>query len=174
MGWLFAGVAQPESVAEHSFGMSWLALLLAEQINESYTEQGLTQPLDIAKITQIALVHDMAESLLTDLPKRSTAILGKAVKYQAEAEAMQQIFQQMPNGAYYIACWHEYADAATPEGRLTRDADKLEMIHQALCYEQRGHRNLAEFWSEPQWHYPSSRNLFEELYRLRANTPVSS
>jgi putative hydrolases of HD superfamily len=170
-GWLLAGVADPESIAEHSFIMSWLALLLAEQINNDYREQGLTQPLDVAKVTQIALVHDVAESILTDLPKRSTELLGKAVKYQAEADAMHQLFQQMPNGAYYIACWQEYADGATPEGRLVRDADKLEMIHQALCYEQSGQRNLNEFWQEQQWHYAASRNLFEELYRLRFSHP---
>ena len=169
MGWLFAGITQPESVAEHSFVMSWLALLLAEQINTAYPTQGLSQPLDIAKVTHIALVHDVAESLLTDLPKRSAELLGKSAKYQAEATAMQQIFQQMPNRAYYIGCWQEYADAATPEGRLVRDADKLEMIHQALCYEQNGQRNLAEFWQTQAWHYPASQNLFEELCRLRFN-----
>jgi putative hydrolase of HD superfamily len=166
-GWLFAGVAQPESVADHSFVMSWVALLLAEQINLAYHAQGLDQPLDVAKIAQIALVHDLAESILTDLPKRSTDLLGKAVKHQAEALAMQQICQHLPNHAHYLACWQEYVDGATPEGRLVRDADKLEMIHQALCYEQAGQRNLGEFWQAQQWHYPLSRNFFEELWRLR-------
>ncbi len=171
-GWLFAGVAQPESVAEHSFVMSWLALLLAEQINLAYQEQGLSQPLDVAKVAQIALVHDLAESILTDLPKRSTDLLGKAVKHEAEAFAMRQICRQLPNHAYYLACWQEYVDAATPEGRLVRDADKLEMIHQALCYEQAGQRNLGEFWQAHQWYYPISRNFFEELGRLRHNHPA--
>lgn len=169
MGWLFAGIAHPESVAEHSFVMSWLALLLAEQINLEYNTQGLTQPLDIAKIAHIALVHDVAESILTDLPKRSADLLGKQIKHQAEATAMQQLFAQMPNGAYYIDCWQAYAEAATPEARLVRDADKLEMIHQALCYEQTGQRNLAEFWQTHHWHYPASQNLFEALCRLRFN-----
>lgn len=172
-GWLFAGVAQPESVAEHSFVLSWLALLLAEQINLAYPAQGLNQPLDVARVVQVALVHDLAESILTDLPKRSTDLIGKAVKHQAEALAMQQIFQQLPNHAYYLACWQEYVDGATPEGRLVRDADKLEMIHQALCYEQTGQRNLAEFWQAHEWHYPVSRNFFEELCRLRSNTDSS-
>jgi putative hydrolases of HD superfamily len=168
-GWLLAGVAQAESVAEHSFVMSWLALLLAEQINTDYRTQGLDRPLDVAQVAQIALVHDLAESILTDLPKRSTDLLGKAVKHGAEATAMQQIFQQMPNHAHYIACWQEYVDGTTPEGRLVRDADKLEMIHQAFCYEQAGHRNLDEFWQAPPWHYQACRNLFEELWRLRVN-----
>lgn len=168
-GWLFAGVAQPESVAEHSFVTSWLALLLAEQINLAYNEQGLSQPLDVARVAHIALVHDLAESLLTDLPKRSTDLLGKSVKHRAEALAMEQICQHLPNQPHYLACWQEYVDGVTPEGRLVRDADKLEMIHQALCYEQAGQRNLDEFWQAHQWHYPVSRNFFEELCRLRAN-----
>lgn len=167
-GWLFAGVAQPESVAEHSFVMCWLALLLAEAINENYQDQGLAQPLDVAKVAQIALIHDVAESMVTDLPKRSTDLLGKTIKYQAEAAAMQTIFQQMPNSAAYLTCWQEYVDGATPEARLVRDADKLEMIHQALCYEQTGQRNLGEFWQDHQWHYPVSRNLFTALCRLRS------
>ena len=166
-GWFFAGITQPESVAEHSFAVSWLAILLAEQVNHTWESQGLTAPLDLGKIMQIALVHDLAESVLTDLPKRSTELIGKAVKHQAEATVMQELFRQMPNGAQYVACWQEYADGVTPESRLVRDADKLEMLHQALCYEQGGQRNLGEFWQEQPWHYPASRSLLEELHRLR-------
>ncbi len=167
-GWLLAGIRQPESIADHSFAMSWLAIFLAEAINTNYALQGLTAPLQVAHIIQIALVHDLAESVLTDLPKRSTELIGKAVKQQAEADALAQLFRQMPNGAHYCACWQEYADGATPEGRLVRDADKLEMVHQALRYEQTGQRNLHEFWQDHQWHYPASRNLFDELCRLRS------
>jgi putative hydrolases of HD superfamily len=166
-GWFFAGITQPESVAEHSFVATWVAILLAEQVNQSWESQGLATPLDLGKIMQIALVHDLAESVLTDLPKRSTDLIGKAVKYQAEATVLQQLFQQMPNGDRYVACWQEYADGATPEARLVRDADKLEMIHQALCYEQGGQRNVGEFWQEQLWHYPASQSLVEELQRLR-------
>ena len=168
-GWLLAGIRQPESVADHSFAMSWLAILLAETINVDYRAQGLTAPLQVAHLLQIALVHDLAECLLTDLPKRSTELIGKEVKHQAEADALAQFFQQMPNRAHYQACWQEYVEGITPEGRLVRDADKLEMIHQALCYEQTGQRNLHEFWQGHQWHYPASRNLFDEFCRFRSN-----
>ncbi|MBX3012121.1 MAG: HD domain-containing protein [Caldilineaceae bacterium] len=168
-GWLLAGIRQPESVAEHSFSVSWLAIWLAEAINTHWEDHALTAPLDLTQVMQIALVHDLAESILTDLPKRSTDLLGKAIKHGAEAKAIQQIFQELPNGAHYITCWQSYAQGTTPEGRLVRDADKLEMIHQALCYEQGGQRNLDDFWQGHQWHYTLSRNLFDELCRLRFN-----
>ena len=50
-----------------------------------------------------------------------------------------------------------------PEGRLVRDADKLEMIHQALRYEQTGQRNLAEFFATPRWNFTLSAQLYATL-----------
>ncbi len=166
-GWLLAGVVNPESVAEHSFGVIWLALLLAEQINQGWAAAGLTQPLDAGQVMQIALVHDVAESLLTDLPKRSAELLGRGIKYNAEAQAMQQLFAEQPGGDQWIGCWNAYANAATPEARLVRDADKLEMVQQALRYEQRGQRNLEEFWQGHTWHYAASSILYEHFLSQR-------
>ncbi len=46
MGWLLAGVAPAESVAEHSFGVAFLSLLLVDAINDSWEAEGLAEPLD--------------------------------------------------------------------------------------------------------------------------------
>jgi len=167
-GWLFAGVPQPESIADHSYGTIWMALLLAEEINQDYGAQGLSAPLDCAKVTQIALVHDLAESVLTDLPKRSTDLLGKVHKHRAEATAVEALLRPMPNGAEYIACWHAYSTGATPESQLVRDADKLEMLFQALRYAESGHQNLHDFWLGHEWHYPATEALWQTLCKQRA------
>ncbi len=167
-GWLFAGVRQPESIADHSYATIWTALLLAETINQEWQKQGLTAALDIPRLLQIALVHDLAESILTDLPKRSTDLVGKAVKHQAEAEAIQTLLQQLPNGTSYIAYWQEYAAHITPESRLAHDADKLEMVQQALRYEEMGHRNLQDFWEGHRWNFPASEALWQDLLRQRS------
>ena len=167
-GWLFAGIRQPESIADHSYATIWLALLLTEEINQQWAAQGLSAPLDRHRVMQIALVHDLAESILTDLPKRSTDLVGKVVKHQAEATATEQLLHELPNGATYIACWHEYTAAATPESHVVRDADKLEMVAQALRYEEMGHRKLQEFWEGHQWHYSASERLWQALLAQRA------
>jgi len=167
-GWLFAGIRQPESIADHSYATIWTALLLTETVNQNWQDQGLSAPLDQFKVMQIALVHDVAESILTDLPKRSTELVGKAVKHQAEAEAAEKLFQGLPNGAIYVACWHEYTAAITPESRVVRDADKLEMIAQALRYEETGHQNLQDFWEGHQWYYAASEALWQELQHQRS------
>lgn len=166
-GWFFAGVRQPESIADHSYATVWTALLLAEEMNRDPAAQGLPAPVDCAKVAQIALVHDLAESIVTDLPKRSTDLLGKAQKQQAEAEAITTLLQSMPNGEVYIAAWHEYTAGETVEGRLVREADKLEMLAQALRYAESGHQNLQDFWEGHQWSFPACAALWVELEQQR-------
>lgn len=166
-GWLLAGITNPESIADHTSATALLALMLAEQINVGWEGYELEGPLDVGQIARLALVHDLAESLLTDLPHRSTDLLGKEVKRAAEARAVREIMAGLPNGDSYVALWTEYDAAATPEARLVKDADKLEMVQQALHYEGRGHANLDEFWHGHEWYYSASEALFQVLREQR-------
>lgn len=166
-GWLFAGIAQPESIADHTSAVALLTLLLATEINRDFVAHQLDRPLDIGRAVQIALVHDLAESVLTDLPKRSTELIGESVKHAAEWNTLHEMLADHPAQDDVLRYWQEYSDASTPEGRLVRDADKLEMIHQALRYEQAGNRNLAEFFRTHRWHYAVSESLYFSLYNSR-------
>jgi putative hydrolase of HD superfamily len=166
-GWLLAGVSQPESVAEHTCATALLAYFLAELINQAPDAHGLADPLDVGRVAAIALVHDLAESDLSDLPRQATRLLGEPVKHAAEARALGELFSALPTGERMLALWHEYAEAATPEARLVRDADKLEMVYQAWSYEQAGQQRLGEFWEGHRWHYRAVEQLFETLLRRR-------
>lgn len=166
-GWLLAGVNPVESVAEHSFAVALLALQLAETINQDWVNQGLTDPLLLERVIGTALVHDLAESILTDLPKRSADLLGRTVKHNAEAKALTHLLSGLPNAEQYQQLWADYAAGSSPEARVVRDADKLEMVHQALCYARRGQSNLDEFWSNHTWYYPASADLFAYLVAVR-------
>jgi putative hydrolase of HD superfamily len=166
-GWLLAGVAQPESVAEHSWATALLALALAQAINGDLAANGLRDPLDVGLVVQIAIVHDFAESILTDLPLRATKLIGKDVKHKAEATALEQLTHNLPASVDLISLWREYSELASPEGRLVRDADKLEMVHQALAYEQAGNQNLGEFWPQSSWQYEISAQVFAVLIAER-------
>lgn len=166
-GWLLAGVAQPESVAEHSYATALLAMALAAEINRAPEDHDLPTPLDIGRVVQIALVHDLAEATLTDLPKRATDVLGQAVKHEAEERGLRAALGDHPEGDLYLALWQEYAEGATPESRAVRDADKLEMVYQASVYETAGHRRLSEFWEGHRWQFSISEEIFECLRRAR-------
>jgi putative hydrolase of HD superfamily len=167
-GWLLNGVVPCESVADHSLAVALLAIGLAETVNEDWAAEGLVRPLDVGQVVTIAVVHDLAEGLLTDLPKRSTELLGKEVKHAAEAKAMAIILGAVANGDKYLRLWEDYNSAASPEARLVRDADKLEMMHQALVYERAGQRNLEEFWEAGIWHFAAAARVYAELRRKRS------
>lgn len=163
MGWLLAGVANAESVAAHAYATTVLALALAQAINQAPASQGLTSPLAITRVLQIALLHDLAESIVTDLPKRATETLGEDAKHAAERAAWQQLAGDSALLADWALLWQEYESGATPEARLVRDVDKLEMIHQALRYTESGNRRLKEFLDDRAWAYPVSSRLRQTL-----------
>jgi putative hydrolase of HD superfamily len=70
-GWLLNGVTPCESVADHTTGVALLTLALAGAINADWQRAGLARPIDAGRAVMLATLHDLAESVITDLPKRS-------------------------------------------------------------------------------------------------------
>lgn len=166
-GWLMRGAPHVESVADHSYATTLVALALVEVLNASGV---LPAPLDLEKVLTIAALHDLAEARLTDLPASAQRLIPAAVKRQAEVTALGEMLAGLPGAERLVAAWHEFEDASTPEGRLVRDADKIEMMVQCLRYEQTGVRSLAEFWAAMDrhtWHYALSADLYVRLKALR-------
>ena len=81
-GWLLRGVPDAESIADHSFGTAFVVLALADVLNASGT---LPAPLDAGKALTIAVLHDLPEARLTDLPGPTKHLIPAEVKSQAEA-----------------------------------------------------------------------------------------
>ncbi len=162
-GWLLAGVPRPESIADHSFGVGVLALFLAEWVNQDPAGEGLERPLDVGRVVILALLHDLAESMLTDLPKRTSQLLGQEAKHRAEEAVMARLLAPLPGGAAYQELWAEYDAGSSPEARLVKDADKLEMVHQAIQYARQGVQGLDEFRQGHGWHYRASQLFFQFL-----------
>ena len=161
------GVPHVESVAEHSHAMTLVALALADVLNASDT---LAVPLNLEKVLAIAVLHDLAETRLTDLPASAQRLIPDAIKSQAEATVMRDLLGSLPSAERLMDWWHEFEDESTPEGWLVRDADTIEMMVQCLRYEQAGARSLDEFWSaidRHAWHYPISADVYAHLKAMR-------
>jgi putative hydrolase of HD superfamily len=161
-GWLMRDVPHVESVAEHSYGVAFVALALADSLGD--------WTLDLEKVLVMALLHDLGEVRLTDLPASANRLLPEEVKSQAEARAVGELLAPLPTAGRLAALWQEFEEQASPEGRLVRDADKLEMMVQCLRYEQAGSRGLDEFWQamdQRRWHYPLCAELYAKLKALR-------
>lgn len=160
-GWLQRGIPYAESVAEHTFGVAVLALLVGDCV----------AGIDRGKLLAIALVHDLAEALLGDLPASARRLIGADVKHEAERHAAEELFAALPGRAEYLALWEEYATGGSIEARLIKELDRLEMLAQALAYERVGSRTLSEFWANADqgWsdEFPAVCALAASLIALR-------
>ena len=137
-GYLLRGVADPESVSAHSHFMAVLALLFLEQYPGQW---------DAEKVLAMALVHDLPEARLMDIPMPYADAYLRTAKSHAEQEIADHLFEGI---APRLAQLHaEFAAAETPEARLLRGLDKAQMMIKVLCYESENRGNLQEFWRNP-------------------------
>jgi putative hydrolase of HD superfamily len=164
-GYVLRGVANPESVSEHSFHVIFLVWTLGPRI----------EGIDVGRAVEIALVHDLAELRIGDLPRTSSHYFPEGAKQVAEAAAMADVLAPLPERA--LRLYEEYQQAATPEARLVKACDKLQLMLKVAVYERWGTGALAEFWDNPgnfpDGGFPVVRQLFEEL-RARRNAEVSA
>lgn len=137
-GWLQRGVptAQVESIAEHTFSLAALVLLVGDQISG----------LDRGRLLTIAILHDIAEALVGDLPFSARRLFGIEAKQQAEHHGMIELLNGLPQAEAYLQLWEEYARGSSREARLVKQLDRVEMLSQALAYERAGSRAMGEFW----------------------------
>lgn len=117
--WLSDG--RHESVAEHSWRMSLMALLVAPHLNVK---------VDVERLLKTVIVHDLVEAIAGDGPVFDFIDDGaaRARKIQMEEDAMKQIVNMLPdiNGAEVEQLWQEFENASTDEARVAKALDKLE------------------------------------------------
>ncbi|ASJ00882.1 HD domain-containing protein [Thermococcus gorgonarius] len=131
-GWLLRGIPNPESIADHSFRTALITLFLGEELRR----KGIA--LDLERALKIALIHDLGEARITDIPFPAQRYFNKV---EGERKALVEMV-----GSEYLALFDEYEQESTLEGKLVKFADRLEMLLQALEYEKSGFSGLEEFW----------------------------
>lgn len=137
-GYVLRGVPEPESVAAHSHFVALLALLFVEQFPGVYNRD---------RLLAMALVHDLAESRLMDIPMPYADAYLKDAKQKAEQAITEDLLGGLPGN---LADLHTEFDAAsTPEARLLRGLDKAQMMIKVACYEREHRGCLDEFWVNP-------------------------
>lgn len=133
-GWWHAGVRDPESVAEHTMRVAQLAAIIA-------VEEGA----DPARASLLALWHDTQETRTGDLPHTINDYLSKPEPRQITADQTANLPERTRN--VIRAAVDEYESKQSAEALCARDADKLEMLLQAVEYRDIGvHR--VDGWIE--------------------------
>lgn len=149
-GWIDRGVplAEVESVADHSYLTALIAWMAS-----------IDDPaLDSDRVLKLAMVHDLAESIVGDAPpyeahevpdrsnleavraffsvRHNRSPVQSAAKKAGEHEAFLELAAGMPPGTQseLSSLWAEYEGQSTPEARFVKDVDRLEAYLQALHY----------------------------------------
>jgi 5'-deoxynucleotidase YfbR-like HD superfamily hydrolase len=114
------------TIAEHSYSTTVISMILSD-----------LEGLNTEKIVKMALLHDLAESIIGDIIPDNIA---KNEKVRKENIAMKQILKNLPNkiAEPYFEIWIEYQKNSSQESRLLHDIDKLEMAFQAKFYQNKG------------------------------------
>lgn len=122
----YTSAGTPESVAEHSWRLCLMALVLHEHFPD----------VDLGRLLAICVVHDLGEAISGDVPApeqvRRLAADPSARKAAQEREDLLMLVAPLPEGVQrmIVSLWDEYEGAATAEARLAKALDKLETILQ--------------------------------------------
>ena len=120
-GWILkTGIMEPESVADHTFRMTLMAMIIGDINN-----------LDTCKMIRMAILHDLGEAITGDLLPQE-----KINKKQEEENAMEQILNLLPKkiSMQYSSVWRELKMGLSLEAKLVKQIDRFEMAFQALEY----------------------------------------
>jgi putative hydrolase of HD superfamily len=151
-GWISHNISLQdiESVADHSFTTSLLAMLLADL----EAERGVK--IDVEKVLRMAILHDLAESLTFDISKEYLeymGIKGEAMKHEIETTAWEHIVKGMEQPSLsreYAAIQNHYDEDASSEAKIVHAADSMDILLQVVNYERMGypHSLLLDLWEE--------------------------
>ena len=105
-----------ESVAEHSWRLSVMALLCADEYPD----------IDIQKVVKMCLIHDFGEALTGDIPSFYKTDADEA----KEDHAIERILSMLPGNtsAELAALFAEMEALETPEAKLFKALDNMEAV----------------------------------------------
>jgi putative hydrolase of HD superfamily len=137
---VYRNVPQAESVADHSWRVAALCMLLQQESS-----------IDITKAMEMAILHDLAESIIGDIAPFDN--ISKDEKKRLEHDAISYISDVLRNASgntsdcHLLQVMEEYEARESATAKAVKDLDLLDMLIQATEYEERyGHINLQDFF----------------------------
>ncbi len=165
MGYVLRGVPDPESISEHSWHVGFLVWALAPRV----------PGVDVGHAMEVAMIHDLAEVRTGDLPRVAARYFADGAKADAERSVVEELTGPLSERAGALLA--EYQAAETPEARLVKACDKLQLMLKVAVYERWGAGGLAEFWDNPD-NFPdygiaAVREMFDQLRAHRDGAATS-
>lgn len=163
-GWIWRGVKNSESIAQHTFRMALMNWLLARKASPSF---------NLEKVIKSSLVHDLCEVYLGDItpywgllpkdPRAKREALKKWIRLTKEKKekraerkekrekiALEKLVKSLPSTLKkeIMNVWLDYEGHTLPEGRFVKQGDKVETLIQAIEYFGIKPDSLAQAWWE--------------------------
>lgn len=162
-GWVSKVKAEDaESVADHTFSMCALVMLLSDMLG-----------LDTQRAMKMAILHDLAESILGDYMPGDVSAGQKILQ---EKKAMESILSGLPRKtrSEYETIWLEFLENKTEVAKFVHRVDKLEMALQASVYAKQGYaaKLLAPFFESAKTAVGDEGDVVSEI--LNSLRPASA
>ena len=134
-GWVQRGVSDPETVASHSYAVALLTMMIAD-----------LRGLNTLDAVRMALIHDLAESIIGDLTPEMKMRLGDLE--ERERRFFEDLVKLVPKelAETYLDSWRRFSRGEDEVSRLVREVDKLERGLQAMRYLRKGYREVKEIY----------------------------
>ena len=136
-GWIDKlAIKNPESVADHTFAMAIIGMILSDSKN-----------FNTEKILKMILLHDLAESVTGDITPEQKGVIDKK---RLENKTMKEILSNLSEEIQtkYLDIWDEYQDNKTIDANLVHQIDKFEMALQAKIYEKQTNSEKTKVFFE--------------------------
>lgn len=168
-GWVWRGVKDPETVAEHSFRLTFFTWLLGQGIH-----------LNMKRALVMALFHDLCETYAGDLTphygtpnhkkikavsqskereellkrwirlSQKEKIRASQLRKSAERKALLMLVRSLPPSLRQevFGLWVDFENGLSVEGKFVKQLDKLEVLLQAIEYFGTGSDTFVTAWWE--------------------------
>lgn len=152
----FAGVKNPDTLAEHTCRAAQIGFALA-----------LQEGANPERVSAMCLMHDIGEIRIGDTHKIASRYLET---FKAEHKAVMEQTEPLPEALkkHIRALWNEFHSQKTLDAKVARDADLLETMLQAKEYLDLGYKGAQR------WLANGSKMLktaaAKKWYRALANT----
>lgn len=158
-GWVLRNVKDCESISGHMYRMGMMSFLLDG-----------SQGLDRIRVMELALVHDLAESIVGDITPYCG--ISREEKLLREFSAMSEISELLgPSKDKLLELFNEYESGKTAEAKFVKDLDRLDMVMQAFEYEKRDNCPMKhqEFFdsTKGKFSHPLVINIVNEINAQR-------
>ena len=161
-GWVLKGIKDPESVSDHIYRAAVMCMTLGKKRN-----------LNMSKLLSMTLIHDLGEVATADIryEEGGKIIASEQAKNQIEEDILKGILPLTGEKDYYLSLWQEFRHQTSPEAKFLKQVEKLEMVLQALEYQESGIKKnkLDEFFENARKYIsdPEIKELLREIENSR-------